>query len=108
MKIDQSIFIKDLVIKKSLTDYNAIGILMKTSLAIDMFNTDDYKKTTFYKYQRLIGRLIYLICETRPNIIFVVGQLSKYNANLKKSQFKTTKKVVQYLKDLMQSRLIYE
>lgn len=49
-----------------------------------MGDPEDYKKTDLSTYQQLIGKLIYLACDTRPNIAFVIGQFSKYNANSRK------------------------
>lgn len=50
MKIDQSIFIKDLIIKKKLTEYNVNVILMKTRLIIKIIKLNDYEKTKIHKY----------------------------------------------------------
>lgn len=94
IKIDQSVFIRNLVIEEELLNCNAIIILMKGDLIIDMPDTDDYEATKLHEYQQLIGKLMYLICETKPNIIFEVDQLSKYNANLRKDYLKATKRVV--------------
>lgn len=80
---------------------------MKAGSAIDMLNSDDYNETDLYKYQRLIGKLMYLICGTRPDIIFAVDQLSKDNANPKKGHLRAAKRVVKYLKGTMQMGLIY-
>lgn len=51
MKIDQSVFIRDLIIEESLTNCNATIILIKAGLAIDMRNINNYKKTKLLKYQ---------------------------------------------------------
>lgn len=51
MKIDQSAFIKDLVIKESLTDYNANVIPIKIGFAIKISKSDNYDKTNIYTYQ---------------------------------------------------------
>lgn len=50
MKIDQLIFIRDLVIKKGFINYNTTVILIKTGLEINMSDVNDYKKTKLYKY----------------------------------------------------------
>ena len=50
MKIDQSAFIKDLVIEKGFNDYNVSIILIKARSSIEMLDLDDYKETDFYKY----------------------------------------------------------
>lgn len=60
-----------------------------------------------YLYQHLIGKLIYLTCCTWPNITFITGQLSKYNSDSKKDHLEFVKRVIQYLKEIMQLGLIY-
>lgn len=45
MKINQSAFIKDFVIKEGLTNCNANVISMKTRSAIEINNSEDYKET---------------------------------------------------------------
>lgn len=49
-----------------------------------MTNPDDYEETDFCIYQRLIGKLMYLAYDMRPDIVFAVEQLSKLNANPRK------------------------
>lgn len=50
IKIDQSIFIKDLIIKKKLRKCNTNIILMKVSSAIKLLEFENYTKTDFHKY----------------------------------------------------------
>ena len=76
-KINQLILIKNLVIDKRLVDCNANIIPMKTGLSIKIEDPEDYKETNFWTYQQLIGKLMYLVYSTRPDIVFVVRQLSK-------------------------------
>lgn len=54
---------------------------MKAGLTIDMIEHDDYEEANLRSYQRLIGKLVYLLCGPCPNITFVVGQLNRQNAN---------------------------
>lgn len=51
MKIDQSAFIRDLVIKEGFKNCNANVILIKAGSAIKMFEPDNYNKTNIYTYQ---------------------------------------------------------
>ena len=107
IKINQSAFIRDLVIEEKLTECNANVILIKTGLAIKIFNPDDYDEIDLYRYQCLIGKLMYLACEIRPDIAFVVEQLSKHNIDLRKGHFRVANGVVRLLKRIMQMGLIY-
>lgn len=106
MKIDQSAFIRDLVIEEGLTECNANVIPMKAGSAIEMIEPDNYEETELRKYQRLIGKLMYLACGTRPDIAFAVEQLSKHNADPRKGHLRAVKKVVPYLKGTMQMGLV--
>lgn len=55
----------------------------------------------------MINKLIYLAYKIKLNIIFAIKKLSKYNTNLKKDYFWTAKKIVKYLKRIMQIKLIF-
>ena len=107
LKIDQSSFIRDLVIEENLTNCNSNVIPMKTGSAIEMIKHDDYEDTEIKPYQHLIGKLMYLACGTRPDIAFIVGLLSRHNADPKKGHLRVAKRVVRYLKGTMQLGLVY-
>lgn len=51
MKINQSTFIKDLVIRKKVIKCNANVILIIAGLAIEMTNADNNKETNLQGYQ---------------------------------------------------------
>lgn len=80
---------------------------MKTNFSIEMIKSDNYKQTKLCPYQCLIGKLMYLAYDTRPDIAFAIRQLSKYNSNPKKGHLQAAKRVVRYLKRTMQLRLVY-
>lgn len=50
---------------------------------------------------------MYLLCGTRPDIAFVVGQLNRHNADPKKGYLQVAKRVVQYLCGTMEMRLVF-
>ena len=52
--------------------------------------------------------MIYFACDIRPDISFVVGQLSWYNSDLQIIYIHTTKSVLWYLTGTMLLGLIYE
>lgn len=107
IKIDQLAFIYDHIKKKSMREYNSVSTLMKAGNFIEMQGEDDYKEVDLKIYQELIGKFIYLSCGTRPDILFVVRQLSKRNIDPRVRHLKAAKRVMQYLKDTMQLGLIY-
>lgn len=107
MKIDQSAFIRDLVIEEGLTECNANVIPMKAGSVIEMTEPEDYKEADLRTYQRLIGKLMYLACGTRPDIAFVTGQLSRHNADPRKGHLRAAKRVVRYLCGTMEMGLVF-
>lgn len=48
-------------------------------------------------YRQAIGSLIYLVTNTRPDIAFTVGQLSKHPENPSQSNWASVKRVLRYL-----------
>lgn len=85
LKINQSSFICNLVIKENLINCNSNVISMKAGSAIKMIKHDNYKDTKIKPYQHLIGKLMYLACDKRPDIAFIVDLLSRHNTNPRKS-----------------------
>ena len=59
---------------------------------------------TFFK--SLVGSLRYLTC-TRPDIIYVVGLVSRYMENPKTTHFKAAKKILRYIKGTTNFGLLY-
>lgn len=84
IKINQSAFIRDLVMEESLDNCNANIVPMKARFSIDMSDADAYKEEDLHTFQQLIEKLIYLACGTRPDIAFTVRQFSRQNADPRK------------------------
>lgn len=80
---------------------------MKAGSSIQMSDLKVYKETNLHMYQSLIEKLIYFLCNTRPDILFVIRQLNKHNANPKKGHLLATKGVIRYLKENIKMRLIF-
>lgn len=107
LKIDQSAFIHDLAEEEGIRDCNPVNTPMKTGNFIEMQGKDDYEEVDLKVYQRLIGKLMYLSCGIRLDILFVVGQLNKRNADPRVGHLKAAKRVVRYLKGTMHLGLMY-
>lgn len=72
-----------------------------------MIDQEDYDEPNLHINQKLIEKLIHLLCSIRPDIVFVVGQLSRHNADPRKRHFRVAKQVVRYLKQTAKRRLIF-
>lgn len=108
LRISQSAYIKDLLEEEKLIDCNTPIIPMKAGSVIEMSEPDDYNKANLMMYQRLISKLMYFTCGTRPDIAFVVGRLSKHNADPQKGYLKAARQLVCYLKRMMHLEFVYK
>lgn len=57
---------------------------MKVGSTIEIIEYDNYEDTRIKPYQHLIGKLMYLAYDTRPDITFIVGLLSRHPADPRK------------------------
>lgn len=58
-------------------------------------------------YQRLVGRLIYLI-HSRPDIFYVVSVVSRYIQNPREKQLKAVHKILQHLKGSLGNSILFK
>ena len=77
------------------------------SLSIEIIDLKNYKKTNLCIYQRLIGKLMYFSYGIKPDITFIVRQLSRHITNLRKYHFQAAKRVVRYLKKTIKMGVIF-
>jgi hypothetical protein len=67
-----------------------------SALGSDPEGTDyDHKP---WKYSSIVGMLIYVCTNTRPNISFAVSQVAKYCESPKQSHATAVKTIIRYLK----------
>ena len=50
-----------------------------------------------WKYSSVVGRLLYLSTNTRPEIAFAVSQVAQFNSNPKQSHASAVKMIIRYL-----------
>lgn len=55
--------------------------LLKTTSTFLLDQAEDHIQVDLIIYQQLIKKLIYLAYKIRPDITFVVGQVSRHNIN---------------------------
>ena len=72
LKIDQLTFIQDFIKEKNFSSYNLTNILIKAGSFINMHEENNNEKTNLKSYQQLVSKLIYLLCNTRSDIVFKI------------------------------------
>ena len=59
-------------------------------------------------YANAVGSLMYAMLCTRPDISYAVGIVSKYQSNLGEAHWKAVKRILRYLKGMVDYRLCYQ
>lgn len=95
LKLDQSKYIKDLLVRLDMYDCKPC----KTPLEVNFKIVTDHKSTRTNKpYREAVGCLMYLMTHTRPDISFAVNILSRYQSNASDVHWSLVKRVLRYLK----------
>ena len=98
LRIDQKGYIRDFLESKGMTLCHLNVFPVKTGSTLLLDQASNHQQADLTVYQRLIGKLIYLGCGTRPDIAFEVGQLSPHNADPWIGHLCIAKQVLHYLK----------
>ncbi|GJR19903.1 zinc finger, CCHC-type containing protein [Tanacetum coccineum] len=102
--ISQSHYIEKVLKKVNYFDCTLVSTSMDTSEKLMPNNSQVISQL---KYSRVIGCLMYAITYTRPNIAFVVRNLSRYTSNPGTQHWQAIQRVLKYLKKTMDYSLIY-
>ena len=88
---------------------NSNGVQSPLDPNQDLLVAIDTKQDKFVEvpYQELIGSLMYVSQNIRPDIAYAVGVLSRFNNNYTKTHWMAAKRVLRYLKQTMDWRLLF-
>lgn len=102
ISLTQQKYINDLLSRFNMCDSKVVSTPMDLSLKINKQSCanikDNSTKSKDVPYQQLIGSLLYLSTNTRPDISFSVSYLSQYNNNYGQMHWNAAKRVLRYLK----------
>ncbi|KAH9681198.1 hypothetical protein KPL71_026879 [Citrus sinensis] len=94
--ISQESYAKEILKKFKMNDCKLISTPVECGVKLSKHDEGEDIDSTFLK--SLVGSLCYLTC-TRPNILYVVGLVSRYMENPKTTHFKAAKRILRYIKD---------
>ncbi|MCO5547584.1 hypothetical protein L7F22_001035 [Adiantum nelumboides] len=100
----QKSYIETLLCKFGLEDCKPIAIPMETGLKLSLHDAGDPTDVTLY--QTAIGCLIY-VCNTRPDIQFVVSQVSRFMHSPGSKHWQAVKRIFCYLSGTLHLGLFY-
>lgn len=93
--ITQEGYAKEVLKKFKMEDANPVGTPMECGSKLSKHEKGENMDPTLYK--SLVGSLRYLTC-TRPDILYVVGVVSRYMEAPTTTHFKAAKRILRYIK----------
>lgn len=112
ISIDQSQYIKDVLVKFNMFDCNPVSTtadvnqrLTKDMCALDEAARD---KVKHIPYQEAVGSLLFAAQISRPDIQFAVGAVSRFNSNFGLAHWIAVKRIMRYLKGTLNYKLTYQ
>ena len=101
VSITQTAKIEEMQEKFGMMNCNAVDTPYRSGLTVDRIETDnlhpDQKVDLVRQYRSLIGGLLWVNRQTRPDISVIVCLLSRYNSNPSAGHFEAAKYVLRYL-----------
>ncbi|XP_050902735.1 uncharacterized mitochondrial protein AtMg00810-like [Lathyrus oleraceus] len=102
--ITQEGYAKEVLKKFKMDDTNLVGTPMECGSKLSKHENGEIMDPTLYK--SLVGSLRYLT-STRPNILYVVGFVSRYMEAPTTTHFKAEKRIIRYIKGITNFDLHY-
>ena len=102
--LNQEDYVYSILSKFNMQDSNEIKTPMEYKLKLRDLNEGEKCEVP---YQELIGCLLYLSVNTRPDIAYAVSFLSQYNTNYTSTHWKLAKRLLAYLKSTSKLGLKY-
>ncbi|KAL5539459.1 hypothetical protein UlMin_045115 [Ulmus minor] len=102
--ISQESYAREILKKFKMNDCKPISTPVECGIKLSKHDEGESVDPTFFK--SLVGSLRYLTC-TRPDILFAVGLVSRYMENPTTTHFKTTKRILRYIKGTIDFGLLY-
>ncbi|XP_054813475.1 secreted RxLR effector protein 161-like [Prosopis cineraria] len=85
-------------------------IALEVKLSPDMGPKTEIAKRKIERvsYASTVGSLMYAVMCTRPNICYAAGLVSHYQSNLREGHWKVVKRILRYLKCIIDYGLCYQ
>jgi len=78
LTLDQTSYVHQVLVEEGMKDCSPSDVPMKPGSYVELAAAEDTQDANIGSYQRMLGKLNYLACGTRPDIAFAVGTLSQY------------------------------
>ncbi|XP_062538749.1 uncharacterized protein LOC134207025 [Armigeres subalbatus] len=109
VELDQEAYVKAMLTKFNMVNCKPAKIPMTERLSKDMSPKTEQEAARMMQipYQEAVGSLMYLAQCTRPDILYAVNQLSRYNSNPGMQHWIAVKTLFRYLRGTSSFKLVY-
>lgn len=104
VRINQKPYIEKLLKKYGMCNASVVTTPLNGKLEV----SSNCNEQSLYPYQELIGCLMYLSVNTRPDISYATSYLSQFNTRYNKTHWLAAKRVLQYLKGTIDYTICYK
>ena len=107
VRITQTTYLKKVLARFKMTLYvlTSTPIIIRSQLQVEVINK--ITSQVIHEYQSIIESVIYSIIQTRPDICYAVTMLSRYNQNPNATHIQAAKRVIRYLKGILDYNVFY-
>ncbi len=106
--LNQSVYVKQMLRDHEMWNCKSLVILMNVSCrlikAFDEYTADKSLRTS---YQSVVRSLMYIMLETRSDIIYFISVINRYVFNFTQTHWQTIKRIFRYLRETYQMKLIF-
>lgn len=109
--LDQEAYIESVLSRFNMQHAKAVSTPMNSSLKLTKEmapqTADEVSKMKEIPYQEAVGSIMYLAQCTRPDVLFAVSQLSRFNVNPGPKHWEAVKHLLRYLRGTSKLKLRY-
>ena len=105
--INQSAYINELLEKEGISEYHSALIPMKVSRYGFLLHENQKRRADVNKYQRQVGKLMWLAWCSRFDIVFATARLSQYSSDPRQGHTEGVKHLLRYLRGASELALTY-
>lgn len=103
--VHQKDYIKKLLLMYGMDECNSVSTPIDVNVKMDSYAESN--KCNVKEYQELMGRLMFLSVNTRPDIAYTLSYLSQYNNDAREIHMRGLKRVLRYLRRTIDYRLCF-
>ncbi|ODM15243.1 hypothetical protein SI65_09184 [Aspergillus cristatus] len=107
IRLDQESYARQILEEFGMADCKPASTPIGPSVKLETPDSSLLGRAEHKLFRRLIGRLIFLVIATRPDIAFAVNQLSQYLAEPRKVHLAAAKHVLRYVKSTIGYGLMF-